>query len=413
MRARVQLWVALFCREAARALVRHKTRSALTTLGIMIGIAAVVLVVAVGEAGKARAEQALQDLGDNLVWIEAGARNINGVRNGSHGTTSLTLEDALAIRREVPLIKRISPQIDGNLQVIFGNRNWQTRYRGETPDYLAIKRWPVALGQSFSRDDVDQSASKILLGETVRQQLFGMENPVGQLVRINSQLYEVVGVLAPKGQNADGRDQDDWLLLPHTTAQTKLRGRGIQYLDDILCSATAPEAVNPAIDRVMALLRERHHIAPGMEDDFNIRRPDEIIKAQIEASRTLELLLVSVASISLLIGGIGIMNVMLASVAQRTREIGLRLAIGAREGAVQLQFLGESVMLSLFGGVLGVALSVVASPAMGHVLDWRLAIPLRALLIAVASSVGVGIFFGFYPARLAARLDPIEALRHE
>ena len=396
-----------------RALLRHKTRSALTTLGIMIGIAAVVLVVAVGEAGSAKAQAQLQGLGDNLVWVEAGARNINGVRNGAHGTTSLTLEDAEAIKREVPLIKRVSPQIDGGLQIIYGNRNWTTRWRGETPEYLAIKRWPVVLGGAFSDEDVAQSASKILVGETVRTQLFGAENPIGKLVRIQSQLYEVVGVLEAKGQNADGRDQDDWVLLPYTTAQTKLRGRGIAYLDDILCSAVAPEAVNPAIDKVTALLRERHHIHPGDEDDFNIRRPDEVIKAQIEASRTLALLLLTVASISLLIGGIGIMNVMLASVAQRTREIGLRLAVGAREGAVQLQFLGEAVMLSLVGGVLGVALSGVAMVVTEHILSWPLTLPPRALAQALLVSVSVGLFFGFYPARRAARLDPIEALRHE
>jgi putative ABC transport system permease protein len=413
MRARVSQWLALFCREPVRALLRHKTRSALTTLGITIGVAAVVLVVSVGEAGSARAEAELQSLGDNLVWVEAGARNINGVRNGAHGNTSLTLDDAEAMKREVKLLKRVSPQIDGTVQVIYGNRNWNTRYRGETPDYLAIKRWNVALGAPFSDEDVRQSASKILIGETVRAQLFGIDNPVGRLVRIQQQLFEVVGVLAPKGQNADGRDQDDWILLPHTTAQTKLRGRGIQYLDDILCSAVAPEAVNPAIDATIALLRERHHIQPGAEDDFNIRRPDEVVKAQLEASHTLALLLVTVASISLLIGGIGIMNVMLASVAQRTREIGLRLAVGAREGAVQLQFLGEAVMLSLVGGVLGVLLSGVAMAVTERILSWPLTLPPRALAQALVVSVSVGLFFGFYPARRAARLDPIEALRHE
>jgi putative ABC transport system permease protein len=273
----------------------------------------------------------------------------------------------------------------------------------------------VALGQPLSQEDLDEEASKLLIGQTVREQLFGPEDPVGELVRMNGQIYEVAGVLAPKGQNADGRDQDDWVMLPHTTAQSKLRGRsrGIPYLDDILCSARAPEAVNPAIDRVIALLRERHHIAPGMEDDFNIRRPDEVVKAQLAASQALELLLISVASISLLVGGIGIMNVMLASVVQRTREIGLRLAVGARQSAVQWQFLGEAVILTLAGGVLGVLLSLAAAPLMARVLDWRLTIPTNALALAVISSVAVGVFFGFYPARLAAGLDPIEALRHE
>jgi putative ABC transport system permease protein len=413
MRSRLYIAGTLLWREAARALLRHRLRSALTTLGIMIGIAAVVLVVAVGEAGSRRAEAALQDLGDNLVWIEAGSRNINGARNGSHGTASLTLDDAQAIKREVPLLTRVSPQVDGRIQIAWGNRNWNTLFRGETPDYLAIKRWVVAAGAPFSDEDVAESASKILIGRTVQAELFGSADALGQLVRINSQLFEVIGVLFPKGQNADGRDQDDWIVLPHTTAQKKLRGKGIPYLDDIICSAQSPQAVKPAIDQVMALLRQRHHIRPGDEDDFNIRRPDEILKAQVEASDTLALLLVCIASVSLLVGGIGIMNVMLASVAQRTREIGLRMAVGARESSVQTQFLGEAVVLSVIGGVLGVLLSIVGSAAFARLTDWQMTIPLRAVALAVASSVGVGLFFGFYPARRAAKLDPIEALRHE
>ena len=403
----------LFFREAVRALVRHTLRSALTALGIMIGIAAVVLVVAIGKAGSQRAQQALADLGENFVWIEAGSRNVSGVRTGTHGINTLTVQDADAIRREVPLISRVSPQVDGNIQIIWGNRNWGTRYRAETPDYLAIKRWPVATGIAFSQDDVDHAATKVLLGETVRQQLFGDGNPVGEIVRIQGQLFEVTGVLAARGHSGDGRDQDDWVFLPYTTAQKRLKSHFVTWLDDILCSAVSPQAVEPAIRDVRSLLRERHHIRQGEDEDFNIRRPDELLKAQLEASDTLANLLLSVAAVSLLVGGIGIMNVMLASVLQRTAEIGLRMAVGARESAIRVQFLGEAVVLSLIGGVLGVALSFAGSAGFERTLGWPITIPPSSLLVAVASAVTVGVVFGFYPAWRASRLDPIEALHHE
>jgi putative ABC transport system permease protein len=403
----------LFFREAVRALLRHKVRSVLTTLGICVGIAAVVLVVAIGKTGSERAEAALQNLGDNFVWIEAGSRNLNGVRTGSHGAASLTIGDAEAVRAQVPLIKQISPQVDGHVQVIWGDRNWNTRYRGETPEYLAIRKWRVALGANFSDDDVARAEGKVLIGQTVREQLFGDVNPIGQTVRMQGQLYEVAGVLAPKGQTGYGWDQDDWILMPYTTAQQRLRGGMIRYLDDILCSAVSPQAVEPAIRQIVALLRERHHIQPGEDDDFNIRRPDEVLQAQVQASNTLARLLISVAAVSLLVGGIGIMNVMLASVTQRTHEIGVRMAVGAKGAAIRVQFLGEAVVLSLVGAGFGVALSAIGSSGFARTLGWPIAIPPLALLLAVAAAVAVGLFFGFYPAWLASRLDPIEALRHE
>ena len=410
---RTRLLVALFCREAVRALLRHKLRSALTTLGIMIGIAAVVLVIAVGQAGSRRVEEELQKLGDNLVWVEAGSRNIAGVRNGSHGTTSLTIEDAEAIRREVPQIKQLSPQVDGGVHVIANGRNWTTRYRGETPEYLAIKKWDLALGSSFTDEDVRDASSKVLIGQTVRKELFDDADPVGQIMQINSGLFEIVGVLVPKGQNGDGRDQDDWLLLPYTTAEKKIRGGGLTWLDDILCSAASPEAVTPAIERIVELMRDRHGIHASDPDDFNIRRPDEVLKAQLDAANTITLLLVSIASISLLVGGIGIMNVMLASVAQRTREIGVRLAIGARASAIELQFLGEAVSLTVIGGLIGVVISFAGRFVFESTLGWPIAISPTAVLVAVVASAAVGVFFGYWPARRASRLDPITALRHE
>jgi len=402
----------LFVREAVRALSRNKLRSVLAAIAIMIGIGAVVCVVAIGRAGASRAEEQLRNLGENFVWIEAGSRSPSGVRTGSHGTTRLTLGDAHAVGREL-LIKRMTPNVDGSAHVVNGNRNWHTHWRGIDVTYFEIKQWDVSSGTHFLDNDVISARSVVLIGETVREQLFGEEDPIGQVIRINEQLFQVVGVLARKGPSAFGSDQDDTLILPWTTAQMKLRGRNASWLDDILCSAISQEAVNPAIDQITALLRQRHHIQPGQEDDFNIRRPDEIIKAQIETSHTLEVLLISIASIALVVGGIGVMNVMLVSVTKRTREIGIRLAVGATEGAVQMQFLGEAVMLTLFGGVLGLFLGAAACIALGHILGWSTPIPPDAFAVAPLVSTVVGVFFGFYPARRAARLDPIAALRHE
>ena len=403
----------LLSRESVRSLGRNKMRSALSAIGITVGIAAVVCVVAIGSAGSQRAELMLQNLGDNLVWIEAGSRNVNGVRSGSHGMTSLTMEDADAIAREVSAIKSVSPNVDGTLLVISGNRNWTTHFRGVTPEYLEIKRWEVLEGAPFTSSDVARCARVCLIGQTVRQEIFAAERAVGREVRINNQIFRVVGVLGPKGQSTTGQDQDDTIIMPYTTVQKKLKGAGFTWLDDILCSAVSLEDAKPAIDRISALLRARHHLAPGRDDDFNIRHPEEVIKAQIAAKRTLSLLLISIASISLLVGGIGIMNVMLVSVTERTREIGLRLAIGATTRAIQIQFLEEAVLLSLCGALLGVGVGIAGSFMIGHSLGWPVSIPAEALVVAPLFAIAVGICFGFYPAWKATQLNPITALRQE
>jgi putative ABC transport system permease protein len=413
MGARLRLWAMLFCVEAVRALARHKLRTGLTALGVMIGVSAVIWVVAIGKAGTERTEALLRNLGDNLVWVEAGSRNINGVRNGSHGTNTLTPGDAEAIRREMPLIKSVSENVDGRIQVIYGNRNWNTRYRGVSPEYLDIKGWRIAEGSFFTHSQVTHVESVAVIGETVHRELFGGSNPIGRIIRIQGSLFKVIGVLAPKGATGWGYDQDDTVIMPWTTAQKKIEGQGFTWLDDILCSAVSREAVDPAVNAVAALIRQRHHIRPGEEDDFNIRRPDEFINAEIRQSKTLELFLISVALISLLVGGIGIMNVMLASVAQRIPEIGLRVAVGATPRAVQAQFLGEAVMLSVFGGVLGVLLSTVGDFFIERLLGWPLSTSPQGALLAVGFAIVVGVLFGFYPAWKASRLDPIAALRNE
>jgi putative ABC transport system permease protein len=407
----VNLNYAATIRSAFLSLIRNKTRSALTVLGITIGIGAVICVVAIGKAGQVRVEQQLNNLGDNLVWIEEGGRAVNGVRTGTHGMNTLVLADAIAIKNQIPLIKSVSPNVDGSIQVIYGNQNWFTRYRGVSPEYFDIKRWDIALGAIFGQDDVDRAADVCVIGRTVRNQLFGADDPLGKVIRVTNLACKVVAALEPKGLAVSGQDEDDLIILPYTTVQKKIRG--ITWLDDILCSAVSPEAVKLAGQQAAALLRDRHHLRPEEEDDFNIRNPEDIIQAQLAASRTLTLLLVAIASISLLVGGIGIMNVMLVSVTERTREIGVRLAIGATEAAIQLQFLGESVILSLVGGAVGVLLGLVGSVLIGRTLGWQMEVSLTAILIAAAFSFAVGVFFGYYPARKAALLDPIEALRYE
>jgi putative ABC transport system permease protein len=398
-------------RMALQAIVRHRIRTILTILGITIGIAAVICAVAIGEGGSMQIRAQLENLGDNMVWIEAGGRNVNGVRTGTRGTKSLTLDDGEAILRSVPYIKAYSPNADGSIQVVYGNANWNTQYRGVSPEFLSVRKWAVAEGTAFTQLDVEAATNVCMLGQTVIQELFGGEDPIGKTIRVGGLPCQVIGTFQPKGLAANGRDQDDFLIMPYTTVMHKIRG--IEWLDDIFCSAISPEAVRPAHDAITRLLRQRHRLRPDEEDDFNIRSPEDLLIAQEETSKTFTIMLASIASVSLLVGGLGIMNIMLVSVTERTREIGVRLAVGATEQDVQFQFLSEAVVLSLIGGAAGVLVGIFGAQLFSTFLKWPTAVPAIAIFTAVIFSVATGIFFGFYPAQKAARLDPIEALRYE
>lgn len=398
-------------RVATLALARNKMRSVLTMLGIIIGVAAVICSVGVGTGASHQIQQQIANLGDNMIWVEAGGRSVNGVRTGSKGTKTLVLADSKAIQQQIPMIGNISPHVDTSIQVIYGNQNWYTSVRGVSPEYLAVRRWSIERGSSFFEEDVDHATSVCLLGHTVVENLFGSEDPIGKTIRVRNLPCQVIGLLTAKGQSPSGQDQDDFFLMPFTTVQKKIKG--IDWLDDIMLSATTPAAIKPVERQIEALLRERHHLRPDQEDDFNLRHPAEIAQAGAESQRIMTILLASIASVSLIVGGIGIMNIMLVSVTERTREIGLRLAVGANESDVQMQFLGEAIVLSVLGGGAGVLLGILASNVISSTLRWPTLVPWGALFVAVIFSAAVGVFFGYYPAYKAAHLDPIEALRYE
>ncbi len=398
-------------RVALRALARNKMRTTLTMLGIIIGVGAVICTVAIGEGAANQVQEAIRNLGDNIVFVAAGSVNQHGVHMGSQATKTLTVGDAKAIRQQIPLIPRVSPGVGAAAQVVYGNQNWFTRIRGVGPEYLEIRRWPIEQGSSFSDHEVDSAANVCLLGLTVAQNLFGDENPLGKTVRIQNIPFRVIGILASKGQSPFGQDEDDTIIMPYTTVQKKISG--IDWLQYIMCSASSRGSIHAAETQLEGLLRERHHLRADEDDDFIIRSPTDLADAQAQSGRIMTLLLASIASVSLLVGGIGIMNIMLVSVTERTREIGVRMAVGATEQDVQMQFLSEATVLSLLGGTAGVMIGVTGSMVVSNMLRWPTTIPPEAIGIAVLFSAGVGIFFGYYPARKAARLDPIEALRYE
>jgi putative ABC transport system permease protein len=395
-------------RIALRALGRNKLRSGLAMLGISIGVGALICSVAVGQGASGQVEEQIRSLGDNMIWIEAGGRNVNGVRTGSHGTKRLTLEDARAIQQQIPLVVNVSPHVNTRVPVVRGDQNWFTMVRGVSPEYLAVRSWRVTSGSVFSQDDVDFGAKVCVLGQTVVTNLFGPEDPIGQSIRLKKIPCRVIGVLAPKGQSPIGQDQDDVVLMPFTTVQRKIKG--ISWLDDIMCSAISPAAIGPAEEEIAALLRQRHPWTAVEGDDFNLRHPADVAQARANSQRTMTLLLASIASVALVVAGIGIMNIMLVSVTERTREIGIRLAVGARERDILSQFLTEAVTLALIGGGLGIGLGLVGAYGIAYFAEWRTVIRGEAIVVAVGFSGAVGIFFGLYPARKASRLDPIDAL---
>jgi len=399
-------------RVAFAALLRHRLRSTLAILGVAIGIGATLCSVALGEGSAAAIHEDLVALGDNLLWVQASVKRAGGVRDRAGGiAATLTADDSAAIPQEVPEISRCTPQVDSPIQIIHGNRNWRTTYRGVTADYVQVRKWPVEDGDVFTDVDVQQRSKVCLLGRVVADEIFGDESPVGQSVRLGSVPFTVVGVLKPKGQSSVGQDQDDFIILPYTTAIVFFRRT--TFIEDIMCSAVSAALLPLAREHLTGLLRDRHRRVAGMEDDFDLRTDDDAIRVREEAARTSGLMVSAVALVSLLVGGVGVMNIMLVSVSERTREIGLRMAIGARQRHVRLQFLVEALVIGLLGGAGGLALGVIASRVLTDSLGWPMLISTKAIAIAVTFATGVGLVFGFYPANRASAMDPVEALRFE
>ncbi|HXF66438.1 MAG TPA: ABC transporter permease [Burkholderiales bacterium] len=408
-------WIASI-RIALRALRVNKLRSTLTMLGIIIGVAAVITMIAVGSGAQARVEEQIRGLGTNLIIVLPGSVTASGVRMGLGSRNTLTEDDAYAIQREIPAVQAAAPTIRSGGQVVYANNNWSTVFYGITQEYLEARNWVVASGRMFDAAELSGAAKVALLGETVARNLFGDADPIGQVIRIRKVPFTVIGTLERKGQSLIGQDQDDVILMPITTLRSRVQAQsqGRQRpVGSISVKVREAEEMKEVEEEIRRLLRQRHRIQPGQEDDFNLRNLSEVLAAREESSRIMALLLAAVASVSLLVGGIGIMNIMLVSVTERTREIGLRMAVGARARDILSQFLVEAVTLALFGGVLGIVLGVAGSVAIAQLAQWRVELRPEAILLAVGFAAAVGVFFGFYPARKASRLAPIEALRYE
>jgi putative ABC transport system permease protein len=405
---------AMTFRIAYRALGRNKMRSGLTMLGIIIGVGAVIAMIAIGSGAKARIQEQIASMGSNLLIVLSGSATSGGFRWGSGSVPTLTVEDAKAIASELSAVKYAAPVLQGITQVVSGNQNWSTITFASTPEALLIRDWPIAKGRAFTQSDLEGAAKVCLLGQTVVENLFGDIDPVGQVVRVRQFPFTVVGVLSGKGQTTWGQDQDDVVYVPLTTGQRLLFGQQFPgMVRSISVQATGPDTMNLAEEQITQLLRQRHRIRANQDNDFTVRNLTEAMSTAEESARVMSLLLGAIASISLLVGGIGIMNIMLVSVTERTREIGIRMAVGARGRDILYQFLIEALVLSLIGGLIGIVIGVGASKLISQFFKWPTLISINALFLSFSFAGGVGIFFGFYPARKAAKLDPIEALRYE
>jgi putative ABC transport system permease protein len=396
---------------AWQSIVKNSMRSLLTALGIIIGVGAVIVMVAVGFGATQRINQQIQNLGTNMIVLTAGASTQGGVSQGAQTFNRLTVDNAEALRREGTLLTAVSPVIFTGGHIQGGTGNWRTQINGVALDYQVIRDWPVASGSFFDATDVRNARKVAVLGATVATNLFPDQDPVGQEVQIRNVPFKIIGVLAAKGQNAGGQDQDDVILAPYTTVQTRLAGR--QFIPQILASTANPADIPAAMQEITAIMREQHRLASWEDNDFTVRNQADLAEAAAGTTEVMTLLLAAIASISLVVGGIGIMNIMLVSVTERTREIGIRLAVGAHESDVMIQFLVESTVMSLLGGAIGIALGFAGASLLGHFTGWNTVVSIPTVVVALLFSAAVGIFFGFYPARRAASLNPIDALRYE